>query len=510
MALGSSAPEILLSIIEIFGRGFEAGELGPNTIVGSAAYNLFVIIGYCILVVPAGEVRRIKHLRVFFVTATWSVFAYVWLYLILAVISRGVIELWEAVLTFLFFPITVLSAYFADVKIFVGNFLQKKIKSSKLVKDEEANVENGQALKPLNGADEHDLTLDQPIDITNPEIKSFEENRREYINILKEMRQKNPDIGIDELQKLAEVEILKRGPKSRAYYRIQATRKLIGGTSNVKKKMAEKDKNSVTLQKSKSNLESTLEQENEKLTSVFFDPAHYTCFESVGSLELYVARSGGDLNRTILVDYKTENGSAEANSDFEYAEGTLTFYPQEMRKHFVIKIIDDDVYEEDEHFYVRLSNARYQELNGEKDFVDEESLKVVHPNLATVMILDDDHGGVFMFTEPKMEVIESVGQLRIKVIRTSGARGKVKVPYKTIDNTAVGGKDFEKKNDMLVFYNNEIEKYIEIDIVDDEDYQKNEMFFVELGEPIPENLGKYIFIRSHLFKIRFILSFNFS
>lgn len=44
MALGSSAPEILLSIIEIWAKNFQAGELGPSTIVGSAAYNLFVII----------------------------------------------------------------------------------------------------------------------------------------------------------------------------------------------------------------------------------------------------------------------------------------------------------------------------------------------------------------------------------------------------------------------------------------------------------------------------------
>jgi solute carrier family 8 (sodium/calcium exchanger) len=73
------------------------------------------------------------------------------------------------------------------------------------------------------------------------------------------------------------------------------------------------------------------------------------------------------------------------------------------------------------------------------------------------MILDDDHGGVFIFPEPKLEVIESCGQLRVKVVRTSGARGKVKIPYKTVDNTALGGRDFEKKNDLLVFYNNEIE-----------------------------------------------------
>ena len=31
MALGSSSPEILLSIIEIIGNRFEAGELGPGT-----------------------------------------------------------------------------------------------------------------------------------------------------------------------------------------------------------------------------------------------------------------------------------------------------------------------------------------------------------------------------------------------------------------------------------------------------------------------------------------------
>lgn len=89
MALGTSAPEILLSIIEIFTTGFQAGELGPGTIVGSAAYNLFSIMALCIIVIPNGEVRRIKHLRVFFVTATFSIFAYIWLYLILAYFSPG-------------------------------------------------------------------------------------------------------------------------------------------------------------------------------------------------------------------------------------------------------------------------------------------------------------------------------------------------------------------------------------------------------------------------------------
>lgn len=456
MALGSSAPEILLSIIEIFGNKFEAGDLGPNTIVGSAAYNLFVIIGYCILVVPDGEIRRIKHLRVFFVTATWSIFAYIWLYMIIAVISVGVVEVWEAFLTFIFFPLTVITAYMVDTKIFFGKFLEKKYKSTKLVRDEEAgNLENGHPLKAIGdetgeaGAEGGEVVTYS----ANPEVRQFEENRKEYINILKELRQKHPDIGIDELQQMAELEILKRGPKSRAFYRVQATRKLIGNTNNLKKKLAEKNQELEKKQEALSNVEEV----DPNLISISFEPAHYTCFESVGSLEMYVTRSGGDMTKTVLVDYKTQDGSAQAHTDYEYAEGTLIFYPNETRKHFVVRIIDDDVYEEDEHFYVKLSNARYQDVNTQKEFADESTLKVVHPDVATVMILDDDHNGIFIFPEAKMEVIENVGRLRVKVLRTSGARGKVKVPFRTIDHTAVGGKDFEKKSDTLVFYNNEIE-----------------------------------------------------
>lgn len=129
MALGSSAPEILLSIIEVVGNRFNAGDLGPGTIVGSAAFNLFVITGLCVTVIPNGEVRRIKHLRVFFITATWSVFAYLWLYIIIAVSSPDRVDVWEAVLTFFFFPATVVTAYFVDKKIFLDNFLSRRIRA---------------------------------------------------------------------------------------------------------------------------------------------------------------------------------------------------------------------------------------------------------------------------------------------------------------------------------------------------------------------------------------------
>ena len=78
--------------LQVCGHGFHAGDLGPGTIVGSAAFNMFVIIGICVWTIPTGESRKIKHLRVFFITAFWSIFAYIWLYLILSVMSPGVVE----------------------------------------------------------------------------------------------------------------------------------------------------------------------------------------------------------------------------------------------------------------------------------------------------------------------------------------------------------------------------------------------------------------------------------
>ena len=118
MALGSSAPEILLSIIEIVGNNFEAGELGPGTIVGSAAFNLMVISAVCVSGIPKGETRRIEMIGVFAVTAFFSVFAYLWLIIVLQASTPDVVDIWEAVLTFMFFPILVMIAYAADKRWF--------------------------------------------------------------------------------------------------------------------------------------------------------------------------------------------------------------------------------------------------------------------------------------------------------------------------------------------------------------------------------------------------------
>ena len=53
-------------------------------------------------------------MQVFLVTAIFSVFAYLWLLVVLVVITPDFVDLWEAIITFLFFPFLVVIAYMTD------------------------------------------------------------------------------------------------------------------------------------------------------------------------------------------------------------------------------------------------------------------------------------------------------------------------------------------------------------------------------------------------------------
>jgi len=126
MALGSSAPEILLSVIGTV-KDLEAvpPELGPSTIVGSAAFNLLVISGVSILAVGE-EPKKIYDVGVFAVTSIASLFAYIWLYLTLTTFTEDYITVAEAWLTLIYGVILIIAAYTADR---INAFIQDKKKS---------------------------------------------------------------------------------------------------------------------------------------------------------------------------------------------------------------------------------------------------------------------------------------------------------------------------------------------------------------------------------------------
>nr|XP_046214328.1 sodium/calcium exchanger 1-like isoform X2 [Oncorhynchus gorbuscha] len=492
MALGSSAPEILLSVIEVCGHGFDAGTLGPSTIVGSAAFNMFVIIGICVWVVPDGEVRKVKHLRVFFVTATWSIFAYIWLYLILAVISPGIVQVWEGLLTLFFFPICVLFAWVADRRLLFYKYVYKRYRTGK----QRGMIIETEGDRPLPSKVDIEMDgkmlnshagdfLDGPLGLDlNVKDLDEEETRRDMAKILKELKQKHPDKEVEQLIELANYQVLSSQQKSRAFYRCQATRLMTGAGNILKKHAADQARKAVSLHEVRSDV-----ADNDPISKIYFDPGSYQCLENCGTVAVNVLRRGGDLTKTVSVEFRTEDGSANAGSDYEFTEGVVVFKPGETQKEIRVGIIDDDIFEEDENFLIHLSNVKVLLAEGEEvENPETNHVEAVAclglPATATVTIFDDDHAGIFTFEEPVAHVSESVGTMEVKVLRTSGSRGVVMVPYKTVEGTARGGgEDFEDTHGVLEFQNDEILKTIAIKILDREVYDKHSYFTLELQTP---------------------------
>ncbi|XP_013889572.1 sodium/calcium exchanger 2b [Austrofundulus limnaeus] len=513
MALGSSAPEILLSVIEVCGHEFKAGQLGPGTIVGSAAFNMFVIIGICVWVIPDGQSRKIKHLRVFFITAFWSIFAYIWLYLILSIISPGVVEVWEALVTLLFFPVCVILAWVADRRLLFYKYMGKRYRADKrhgIVVETEGDLTpsksgmelmidgklltRGGAMVPAEncggGAQDGAATAtvtggnlpnSNSAMVNMESVKELDESRKEVIRILKELKQKYPDKELDQLVELANYYALLHQQKSRAFYRIQATRMMIGAGNVLKKHAADHARRTAVTD------EDAAEEDDLAVCShISFESAHSQCMENCGTLYLTVICQGGLGENTFYVDYRTEDGSANAGSDYDYSEGTLVFKPGDTRKEIKVGIIDDDIFEEDEHFFVRLLNLRVGDAEGM--FESDEAgaapkARLVEPLVATVTILDDDHAGIFTFTERMVRVSESVGTMEVTVVRNSGARGTVILPYHTECGTAKAGEDYEEARGELEFTNDQTTQTLQVRIIDDEEYEKHENFFIVLEEP---------------------------
>ena len=84
--------------------------------------------------------------------------------------------------------------------------------------------------------------------------------------------------------------------------------------------------------------------------------SNYTVDEDGGVVEVEVLRTGGD-NGTVSVNYRTQDGSARADSDYVPTAGTLTFDPGETSKTVTIPIIDDIAFEADESFSLVLDSV---------------------------------------------------------------------------------------------------------------------------------------------------------
>jgi len=435
MALGSSAPEILLSVIELTLGNMYSGQLGPATIVGSAAFNLFCISAVCVMAIPAGEIRYIKDMHVFIITASCSVFAYLWLYFIVIISSENIIMLWEALVTFFMFPVLISVAYYADI----GGF------SSMTMRD----------------------------DVTHARISLAEGgiSKAQLAEIEMAIAQKHAGENLSDADLAHLIEQEHMPSKTRAQYRVAATRGIVGG-----KRIAD----SVVATLSHLNPCAIVPTDMEDLKSeditMEFCSATYSVVESIGTLNINVIRCG-ELDKVCQVDYKTRDGSAKANEDYSPVEGTLEFLSGEETKPISVKIIDDTAFEDDEEFFMDLANARCN---------DQNYTAAVGKNQSTqISIVDDDEPGILRFEEDTMKVTESLENktIPITVRRSKGSNGKVSCKYTTEDHTATGGRDYMSTSGVVQFENGQTSSSIDVTVLPRGRYDIIEEFRIILSEP---------------------------
>lgn len=426
MALGSSAPEILLSIIGLFGNNFYSEDLGPSTIVGSAAFNLFVIIAVCIVGLPAGETRSIEDTTVFAITASFSILAYVWLVVILLLSSADVVDIWEGILTFLFFPLLVFVAYLADI----GTFGRKRKTTSSIVWSE------------LSEQDFHKME------------RSIREKHGE-------------NISEEAVHTLMEIEY--SPSPSRAVYRVAAIRNMSGGKRV--KYCKPFGCQQITVFGKHDNGEVA------DVPVVDFSARRYTVVESADIVQLMVVRSGLTA-ATLDVSYDTREGSAKEGEDFKRVTGQLHFGEGETEKVIEVPIVNDERHEDTESFFVDLRSPCCHAQN----LIPQLGATAT----AEVFIVDDDSAGVIAFEKEHISVTTPTIQttLQLRVRRHKGASGEVTVNYNTEDGKAKAGLAYESVAGQLTFAAGEEEAVVEVKINPTHQHDITQDFRLYLKDPI--------------------------
>lgn len=446
MALGSSAPEILLSVIELVTNKFLSGDLGPSTIVGSAAFNLLCITAVCISAIPNGEIRLINDTGVFIVTAFFSIFAYLWLYFIVLISSPDEVKIWEGAITFVLFPILVVLAFCADKGYFTiksfnsdvalpqclrchemrylglernddgwgcdGRFHAGGCKSGVTGYHQGRGLERYRCevcdydlcLKCVEGARRVHNTHITVADISHDELAEIE---------LRILQQHGNNLTDEQLARLIQKE--HGEPTSRAAYRVKATRQMVGGKKLESQKEKEYPLTAVvpldgnTIPASSSEKKPTICPSGHTMQSYVTSKANYSC----------------DVCQK------------------RFPEGIMLFGCRQC---------------------------------------NFDSCVDCRSGLVKADV-------IIQFASPAWVVLESIGTLNLTVQRFGDVSQKASVEYKTRDGTAKAYDDFMPMEGRLDFEPGQLQVNLPIKIVDDTAYEDDEEFYVDLFTPNSQVMG---------------------
>lgn len=173
----------------------------------------------------------------------------------------------------------------------------------------------------------------------------------------------------------------------------------------------------------------------------------------------------------VTVDFETVENTALAGVDFIANSGTITFQPGEVLQNIQVQSIGDTLAEQDEVFFVELSNPT--------------GAAIVSDRQAQGLISDDDGGTPLPTLSIDSQLLPAEGNganttVDLTVTLSAASTGTVTVDFETGGLTATSGVDFVPAMGTLTFAPGETTQTISVDVIGDSLFETDETFAVNL------------------------------
>ena len=160
------------------------------------------------------------------------------------------------------------------------------------------------------------------------------------------------------------------------------------------------------------------------------------------------------------------SGSATPGEDFVADGGLVTIPAGATRAGFDVRLLEDDLDEEDEHLQVSLGAPSHATLGATVEHV--------------LTLTDDDETPRVELALPAQAVGEAAGSARVAVYLTAGSSFEIAVPL-ALSGTASPGQDFSGLPASVVFPAGVLEAEIVLEIADDALHEHDETVELRLG-----------------------------
>lgn len=157
---------------------------------------------------------------------------------------------------------------------------------------------------------------------------------------------------------------------------------------------------------------------------------------------------------TTTVNLSTVPGNAQVGVDYQPISTTLTFAPGQVSQSISIPIINDRLNEANETFGVQLT--------------EPNRLTVGELQTARVTIIDDDSRPIVSWSQSHYEVAENDETVDVTVTLNNPAGLPVTISYQTVDQTALGGRDYVVISSQLTIPAGQLSQTVTIPITDNQ------------------------------------------